>query len=260
MRSTRDEVPRCKVAPLSQDLRYGAGPSEDRPFPGRNFKINHKAQVMENYAELMFTPAVAAEQENEGTRALYAAQYQRRTKSGLGPEERSFLESRTTLYMATVSETGWPYVQHRGGPQGFLKVLDHETLGFADYRGNRQLISKGNLTRDDRISLFAMDYPRRARLKLQGYATMQAAGDAPDLVSRLATEGEGRVERVVTIRIVAFDWNCPQYITPRFDEAEVNALAAPLLARRDRAIARLSERLKALGEDPAPHLEDPKDD
>ncbi len=215
---------------------------------------------MESYADLMFTPSVAAFQEKAGTRSIYAKKYPGRTKAELGPEERGFLESRSTLYLATVSETGWAYVQHRGGPSGFLKVLDGETVGFADYRGNRQFISQGNLARDDRVSLFAMDYPQQARLKLQGHASMRAAADAPDLVDRLATEGQGRVERVVTIRIIAFDWNCPQYITRRFDEAEVNALVAPHLAARDRAIARLSERLTALGEDPAPYLEDPTDD
>lgn len=215
---------------------------------------------MENYATLMFTPSVEAFQEKTGTRSIYAEKYPGRTKAELGPEERAFLESRSTLYMATVSETGWPYLQHRGGPRGFLKVLDGETIGFADYRGNRQFISQGNLSRDDRVSLFAMDYPQKARLKLQGHASMRAAADVPDLAEHLATEGQGRVERVVTIRIVAFDWNCPQYITRRFDEAEVHALVAPHLAARDRAIARLSERLTALGDDPAPYLEDTTDD
>lgn len=215
---------------------------------------------MESYADLMFTEAVQRFQETAGTRKLYAEKYPGRTRAGLGPEERAFLESRTTLYMASVSETGWPYVQHRGGPAGFLKVLDATTIGFADYRGNRQFVSQGNLSHDDRVSLFAMDYPRRARLKLQGHAKMQTAADAPDLVARLATDGEGRVERVVTVRIAAFDWNCPQYITPRFDEAEVTALVAPPLALRDRAIERLADRLRALGEDPKPYLEDPEDD
>ena len=215
---------------------------------------------MKNYAELMFTEAVRGFQEAAGTADLYAEKYPGRTKPELGPEERAFLESRSTIYMASVSETGWPYVQHRGGPVGFLKVLDGETIGFADYRGNRQFISQGNLARDDRVSLFAMDYPRRARLKLQGRATVTAAADAPELVEQLATDGKGRVERAVRIRIVAFDWNCPQYITPRFDESEVNALVAPHLAARDRAITRLSDRLRALGEDPDPYLKDPDND
>lgn len=215
---------------------------------------------MENYAELMFTPSVASLQEQAGTRALYAGKYPGRTKTALDADERAFLASRTTLYMASVSETGWPYVQHRGGPRGFIKVLDGQTIGFADYRGNRQFISQGNLAKADRVSLFAMDYPQQARLKLQGHATMQEAEDDPDLARRLATEGQGRVERIVTIRIVAFDWNCPQYITRRFDETEVSALVAPHLAARDRAIARLSERLSALGQAPSPYLEDPDND
>ncbi|MEM6385567.1 MAG: pyridoxamine 5'-phosphate oxidase family protein [Pseudomonadota bacterium] len=213
---------------------------------------------MENYADLMFTETVQSLQDEAGTRALYAAKYPERTKAALGAEETSYLESRRTIYMASVSETGWPYVQHRGGPAGFLKVLDGETLGFADYRGNRQFISQGNLARDDRVSLFAMDYAQQTRLKLQGHARMQQADDAPDLVGRLAVEGAGRIERVVTIRVIAFDWNCPQFITPRYDVDEVNALVAPHLSARDRAIQRLSDRLAALGEDPAPLMKDPK--
>lgn len=205
---------------------------------------------MENYADLMFTPTVAAEQETAGTRALYAEKYTARTKPGLNDDDRAFLESRTSIYMASVSETGWPYVQHRGGPIGFLKVLDDETIGFADYRGNRQFISKGNLAHDDRVSLFAMDYPQKARLKLQGHASMIAAEDDPALAEKLATQGAGRVERLTTIRVVAMDWNCPQFITPRYSQDEVTALVAPHLAERDRKIEDLTQRLQALGETP----------
>ncbi|NNE81661.1 MAG: pyridoxamine 5'-phosphate oxidase family protein [Silicimonas sp.] len=203
---------------------------------------------MENYATLMFTAAVAAEQETVGTRALYAEKYPARTKPGLGADERAFLETRTSIYMASVSETGWPYVQHRGGPLGFLKVLDAETIAFADYRGNRQFISKGNLLGDDRVSVFAMDYPQKARLKLQGHASMIDATDDPDLAKKLITPGSGRVERLTTIRIVAFDWNCPQFITPRYTQDEVTAMVAPHLAERDRKIEDLTQRLTALGE------------
>ena len=215
---------------------------------------------MESYAKLMFTPSVEAFQEQAGTLALYAEKYPGRTKPELGPDERAFLESRTTVYMATVSETGWPYVQHRGGPPGFLKVLDGETIGFADYRGKRQFVSRGKLAGDNRVSLFAIDYPQQARLKLQGHATMTNAADMPELAERLAVEGQGRVERVVCIRVVAFDWNCPQYITRRYDERQVNALVAPHLAARDQAIARLSDRLRSLGEDPDMYLKDLTDD
>lgn len=194
---------------------------------------------MENFGSIMFTPAVAAEQELMGSRKTYERMAARPAPEGLGEDEVAFLTTRTSFYMATVSETGWPYVQHRGGPRGFLKVLDAHTIGFADYRGNQQFVTKGHLTRDDRVSLFAMDYPRKARLKLLGHASMQRAEDAPDLVERLATEDSGRVERVVTITLVAFDWNCPQFITPRFDTAELSALVAPEIAKLETRIAEL---------------------
>ncbi|MDG1472159.1 MAG: hypothetical protein P8Q26_11455 [Ascidiaceihabitans sp.] len=119
-------------------------------------------------------------------------------------------------------------------------------MGFADYRGNRQYISKGNLLNDNRVSLFAMDYTRKARLKLQGYATFQDVADAPDLVAQLATQGQGRVERVVTIQIETFDWNCPQFITPRFDAGEIAQLVAPEMSRLETRIAELEAENAAL--------------
>lgn len=202
---------------------------------------------MENYADVMFTKAVRAEQDRDGTGDMYAAKYPDRTKAEFGPEERAFLESRTSIYMASVSETGWPYVQHRGGPVGFLKVLDGTRFGFADYRGNRQYISKGNLAAGDgRVSVFAMDYPRKARLKLQGIATMIDAGDDPDLAAALTVEGQGRVERLVTINVVAMDWNCPQFITPRFDAGEIAQLVGPELDKKDARIAELEAEIAAL--------------
>ena len=197
---------------------------------------------MERYDSLMFTPAVRALQEADGSADTYARSYGARTRV-LGADEQAFVASRTSFYMATVSETGWPYIQHRGGPVGFLKVIDDHTLGFADYRGNRQHISEGNLATDDRVSLFLMDYPRKARLKMQAHATVQAATDAPDLAATLATEGGGRVERLVTLRIVAFDWNCPQFITPRFDAGELTRLVGPELDKRNARIAALEAAL-----------------
>lgn len=192
---------------------------------------------MQRYDELMFTPAVQALQEAEGSRDMYVRSYGARTRV-LGPEDIGFLESRSSIYMASVSETGWPYIQHRGGPVGFLKVLDDHTLGFADYKGNKQHISEGNVATNARVSLFAMDYPRKARLKLQGRAVFRPAAQHPALAEQLAADGQGRVERLVTIEIDAFDWNCPQFITPRFDASEIAQLVAPEL---DRLTARIAE-------------------
>lgn len=200
---------------------------------------------MQRYDELMFTPAVQALQEVEGMREKYARSYGPRTRA-LGPDDIAFLESRSSIYMASVSETGWPYVQHRGGPVGFLKVLDDHTLGFADYKGNKQHISHGNTGHDDRVSLFAMDYPRKARMKLQGRATFVNAADDPDLAARLAVDGQGPVERLVTIRLAAFDWNCPQFITPRFDASEIAQLVGPEMDKLNARIAALEAENAAL--------------
>ena len=200
---------------------------------------------MRRYDDIMFTDAVKALQEADGSAEMYARSYGARTHA-LSADEVAFITSRTSFYMATVSETGWPYIQHRGGPAGFLKVLDDHTLGFADYRGNRQHISEGNLADDNRVSLFLMDYPRKARMKLQGRATFQAAAEASDLATRLAVEGQGRVERVVTIALEAFDWNCPQFITPRFDASEIAQLVGPEMDKQAARIAELEAELAAL--------------
>ncbi|WP_299743521.1 pyridoxamine 5'-phosphate oxidase family protein [uncultured Tateyamaria sp.] len=192
---------------------------------------------MRRYDELMFTDAVKALQEADGSAEMYARSYGARTHA-LSADEVAFVASRTSFYMATVSETGWPYIQHRGGPAGFLKVLDDHTLAFADYRGNKQHISEGNLAGDDRVSMFLMDYPRKARMKLQGRATFAQAQDNPDLAEQLAVDGQGRVERLVTIRLEAFDWNCPQFITPRFDASEIAQLVGPEM---DKLTARIAE-------------------
>ena len=200
---------------------------------------------MERYDELMFTPAVRALQEAEGTRDIFARSYGARTRV-LGADDVAFITSRTSFYMASVSETGWPYVQHRGGPAGFLKVVDDHTLAFADYKGNRQHISQGNVAGDDRVSLFLMDYPRKARMKLQGHASFENAGDNPDRAARLAADGQGRVERLVTVRLEAFDWNCPQFITPRFDAGEIAQLLGPEMDALTARIAELEAEIAQL--------------
>ena len=156
--------------------------------------------------------------------------------------ETYFIETRDSFYMATVSETGWPYVQHRGGPPGFVKVLGPNLIGFADFKGNRQLISTGNLDVTDRVALFMMDYPNRTRLKLLGHARVLDAREHPELVDQLVPEALRRkVERLFLIRVISYDWNCPQYITPRFTAAEMEEYVAPLKAR----IAELETQLAA---------------
>src|SRR3990172_4139931 len=143
--------------------------------------------------------------------------------------------------MATVSETGWPYIQHRGGPPGFLRVLDEKTIGLADFRGNRQYISVGNLKTDDRVSLFLMDYPNRARLKILRRARVVDADDREMLQRLVLPDYKVQVERGLLIAVEAFDWNCPQHITPRFTPAEIEAATAPFRQR----IAELEEALSA---------------
>ena len=160
----------------------------------------------------------------------------------LGQEETDFLGTRDSFYMSTVTEDGWPYVQHRGGPPGFVKVLGPNQLGFADFGGNRQLISTGNLAAGDRVALFFMDYPRRERLKLLGHARVLDARQHPELADRLTPSSDLRssVDRLFVIDVVGFDWNCPKYITPRYTAAEVEEAVAPLRRR----IAELEAGLK----------------
>ena len=164
-------------------------------------------------------------------------------RDALTEDETSFIQSRDSFYMATVSETGWPYIQHRGGPIGFLRVLGPSSLAFADYKGNRQLLSTGNLAASDRVALFLMDYPEQTRLKIMGHARIEDAREHPELVAQLAgPEVEGTVERLFFIDVISFDWNCPQHITRRFSEAEVKQhIASPLLRR----IAELEAELAA---------------
>ena len=169
--------------------------------------------------------------------------------AGAGPgsdalteDEAAFIQSRDSFYLATVSESGWPYVQHRGGAPGFLHVLNAKRLAFADYTGNRQLLSTGNLATNDRVALFLMDYPARTRLKILGHARVEDAREHPELAAQLAGPGPSRiVERIFTIDVVSYDWNCPKYITPRFTAAEIEEAVAPLKQR----IAELETELTA---------------
>ncbi len=158
-----------------------------------------------------------------------------------------FIAERDSFYIASVSETGWPYVQHRGGPRGFLKVVDDRTLAFADYSGNRQYISTGNVAANSRACLFLMDYPRRTRLKIYAHAEVLTLDAEPDLTQMLSPQGyRARPERLFRLRLDAFDWNCPQHITPRFTEAEITEAIRPLrdrLAELEAENAELRARL-----------------
>ncbi|MCP5144385.1 MAG: pyridoxamine 5'-phosphate oxidase family protein [Gammaproteobacteria bacterium] len=177
------------------------------------------------FSNIAFTTNVKALQERSGSRAAYAGRAQGPLENAeLSVHEIAFIEARDSFYLGTVTETGWPYVQHRGGPGGFLKVLDSRTLGFADFSGNRQYVSTGNIVGNPRVCLFLMDYPHQARLKILGRARLVENDTDPDLLTRLDNPHyRARVERGVVIEIEGFDWNCPKYITPRFTEAEVAA-------------------------------------
>lgn len=152
----------------------------------------------------------------------------------LGADETAFIGRRDSFYLASVNEDGWPYIQHRGGPRGFLRVIDEHTLGFADLSGNRQLLTTGHVAGNDRVALFLMDYPRRERLKISGHAAVIPAKDDSGLAVWLAPEGvpARQVERLFRIRVTGFDWNCPQYITPRFTPEEIGQTVAAPLRRR----------------------------
>jgi len=197
--------------------------------------------MADKFMQLAFTPAVQQAQDK------YFGRHQvvndAPATDALTSDEAGFIASRDSFYMATVSETGWPYVQHRGGPLGFVKVLGPNLIGFADFKGNRQLISIGNLGKDGRVALFMMDYLNRTRLKLLGQARVLDAREHPDLAEQLAPGAlRSRVERLFLIEIIAYDWNCAQYITPRFTAAEVEEYVAPLKARIAELEAQLAGR------------------
>lgn len=197
------------------------------------------------YASLAFTPAIRDLQQRNGSGAAYA-----RMAAGAGSspdvideDVRSFLAEADHAFLATVSETGWPYVQHRGGPRGFLRVVGPSRIAFADFRGNRQFVSAGNVSRASRASMIIVDWPRRRRLKLAGRLAFTAVDEAErDLVDAVALPGyPARIERLAIFDLEAWDWNCPQHIVPRYTPDEVERVVAPLEAR----IAELEAALAA---------------
>lgn len=185
------------------------------------------------YLHQLFTPSVKAAQAAQGSRQAYArVDAPTSEPDRLTPREQTFIAMRDSFYMATNSASGWPYLQHRGGPVGFVRVLDEKRLGFADFRGNRQYISLGNIEQDDRAALFFMDYARRARLKLLGRVRSIDLADHPALADLLIDADYcSKVERGLIVEIDSYDWNCSQHITPRYAEDEIDQFVKPLKER-----------------------------
>lgn len=194
------------------------------------------------FADITFTESVKAAQtlygSRESNRGFEMAEDQRNL---LTQAEVSFIAARDSFYQATVGENGWPYVQHRGGPVGFLKVLDARTIAYADYRGNRQYVSVGNINADERVSLILMDYANRRRLKIWGLARIIHAQENPELITGVVNPDYGAgVERAVTIHVEAVEWNCPKHITQRFTDEEIKKILAPLIEENKQLKARLA--------------------
>ena len=211
--------------------------------------------MSESFFEIAFTPGVKEQQSEHGSRSQYErmetalAGYNK-----LGPDEQNFIALRDSFYMASVSETGWPYIQHRGGPPGFVHVLRPDLIGFADLRGNKQYISLGNLKHDDRVALFFMDYPNQTRLKILGHAEIHEHDDlAPTLIEQFRIAEPGAIiERAILIHTSGFDWNCPQHITPRYTLDELGPKLAPLRGRIAALEAENVKLRKLLKSEPSP--------
>jgi len=199
-------------------------------------------------SDIAFTPAVKAEQESRGSRAGYAKMAEKRDwRDTVSDDLKAFIAERDSFYLATSNKDGQPYIQHRGGPKGFLHALDERTLAFSDYSGNRQYITLGNLVENDRAYIFMMDYANRRRVKIWGRA--EFIEDDADLLERLTPEGyKARPERVIIFTIAAWEVNCPQHITPRYDEETVRQVMEKLtirVAALEEENARLKQQLAA---------------
>lgn len=201
------------------------------------------------FLDIAVTPSVRAAQSSMGSEHLWQEFKGHREFNRFTPVESAFIAQRDSFYMATISESGWPYVQHRGGPAGFLRVLDDQRLACADFRGNRQYISLGNLAANDRASLFLMDYAGRQRLKIYAHVEVVELANAPDLAAELnQPEYRAKIERAFVFHLAAFDWNCPQHITQRFTLSQIEEGVGAMrdrIAQLESDNAALQERLKA---------------
>ncbi|MCV7179618.1 pyridoxamine 5'-phosphate oxidase family protein [Mycolicibacterium sphagni] len=207
--------------------------------------------MSKHYASIAFTDDVQSVQGEHGSQEFYGRKVAA-GKASPGPDpltedEKDYLAQRDGFFLASVSETGWPYVQFRGGKPGFIHAVDDHTIGWADFRGNLQYVSTGNVAGDDRVAIIALDYVHQRRLKIFGHARIVTADEDPELVKSLADDTyDAVVERAVLVDVEAFDWNCPQHITPRFTAAELEPALAPLrgqLAALKAENAQLREQL-----------------
>jgi predicted pyridoxine 5'-phosphate oxidase superfamily flavin-nucleotide-binding protein len=198
--------------------------------------------MAQRFIKTMLTPQALAAQQHYYGRAVQTCDAPERDR--LTEEEQTFIAARDSFYMATISASGWPYIQHRGGPSGFLKVLDERTLAFGDYGGNRQLLSTGNLATNDRVTLFLMDYPRRERLKILGRARVLDAREHPGSAQRVHPPefSQAKPERIFVVDVLSYDWNCPKFITPRYTSEEVEAAIEPLRRRITELEQQLAEQ------------------
>jgi len=196
-----------------------------------------------NFASLAFTDQVKALQKRFGSRITYELVEKRNVVTGLTESEAEFIGCRDSFYMASIGENGYPYIQHRGGPKGFVKVIDANTLGFIDFSGNKQYITVGNLMTKSNVALIMMDYPQQARLKIYAKAEIIELNERPDLLRTLTLDNyKARPERMMLLHVEAYDWNCPQHIAPRYTEEEIEEALAP----QREYIKKLEEELKAL--------------
>jgi len=196
-----------------------------------------------NYSKLAFTDIIKSHQEKEGSRKAYEKMEQMKLPDGLSYKEMSFIKERDSFYVASFGDNGYPYIQHRGGPKGFLKFIDPKTLAFLDFRGNRQYITTGNVQTHNKVSLILVDYPNRARLKIYAEAEVKSLDEQSDLWENLKLRGyKHKAERIIVFHIKAFDWNCPQHITPRYTLEDMEMMAK----ERDNYIEDLKLEIKSL--------------
>ena len=205
--------------------------------------------MAKNFAEIAFSDAVKELQEKNGSRKNYERMEKNQVRNGLTENEIGFIEDRDSFYMASMGENGFPYIQHRGGPKGFVKILDPKRIGFIDFKGNMQFISVGNIATNNNVALIMIDYPTKTRLKIYAKAEIVELKDNPQLYDVLNLEDyEFRPDRMMILHIEAFDWNCPQHITARYtyeDIEEVFTSQKTVIANLEKEVSTLKAQLKA---------------